>query len=343
MEAAAAADDGNDDDDGSPARCARPLPFAFQWRQGLLHLTYGTHAQAMFAWEARGEAGGSHPGRYEVTPADAARILKASIGAAIGAYEETVLELRKRFPDMARLTALSVLEPEWWFRNLAAASREPSKNLADWTLRNKVSTCATTITTHYGRPRRVQVLEGGRWVEDKTAAGVAPPLLNGDRFSAQQDAFVAHIKAHIHEYKYDPKNKKLKKLSPTAELWADLSAGGKYGAAGAFFPEWIKAASILLCTPITSVDCERRFSKANLVKTAIRNALKAEHLNTCVRIASCGHDVADYDFKLALEAWVGEKDRRRRGAPAPMHFQYSPRRLQTEVVELDAGESDADE
>ena len=63
--------------------------------------------------------------------------------------------------------------------------------------------------------------------------------------------------------------------------------------------EYEKLAYLILCIPFRSVENERRFSAMNLVATKLRNRLKADHLNTCLRIAATPQTVRSFPFQDA--------------------------------------------
>ena len=51
------------------------------------------------------------------------------------------------------------------------------------------------------------------------------------------------------------------------------------------FPQMLKLLTIALTIPVSSVDCERGFSKQNLIKTKIRAKLKTENVSTLMKIS----------------------------------------------------------
>ena len=55
--------------------------------------------------------------------------------------------------------------------------------------------------------------------------------------------------------------------------------------------------------PIGSINCERRFSKLNLVKTKTRNRLHGAHLNTCLTITSSSKSWNTFPYEAAFGKW----------------------------------------
>jgi hypothetical protein len=51
------------------------------------------------------------------------------------------------------------------------------------------------------------------------------------------------------------------------------------------YPNMYKVLSVIVCMPVTSVDCERGFSKMSLIKSDIRNKLNSETLNALMNVS----------------------------------------------------------
>lgn len=65
----------------------------------------------------------------------------------------------------------------------------------------------------------------------------------------------------------------------------------------------------VLLLPVSTVDCERGFSKQNLIKSCTRNRLQQKTLENLMRISIDGpRELIDYD--LVFKSWVGVKQRR---------------------------------
>ena len=75
------------------------------------------------------------------------------------------------------------------------------------------------------------------------------------------------------------------------------------------YPSVAVAAERLLVSPVSTVDCERGFSKMNLIKTDIRNKLNINNLQNILRISM--HDSDEYSFKFeeAFSKWAAKKAR----------------------------------
>lgn len=66
----------------------------------------------------------------------------------------------------------------------------------------------------------------------------------------------------------------------------------------------------LLVLPVSTVDCERGFSRQNLIKTDLRNSLKIESLSNIMMIAIEGPTSESFPFEDAFNKWAGLKTRR---------------------------------
>ncbi|XP_052797650.1 E3 SUMO-protein ligase KIAA1586-like [Mya arenaria] len=76
------------------------------------------------------------------------------------------------------------------------------------------------------------------------------------------------------------------------------------------YPAAAEAAERMLVAPVSTVDCERGFSKQNLVKTCLRNKLSVGRLDKLMRISLDTRRVADFPFDKAFKKWAGVKSRR---------------------------------
>lgn len=63
--------------------------------------------------------------------------------------------------------------------------------------------------------------------------------------------------------------------------------------------------------PVSTVDCERGFSKQNLIKTKIRARLKAENVPTptLMKMSVDTPEIDKFDFHRAFINWCTVKDR----------------------------------
>lgn len=64
--------------------------------------------------------------------------------------------------------------------------------------------------------------------------------------------------------------------------------------------------TLLLCVPVTSVECERAFSLQNRMKTKLRNRLGEERLNR-IMIINTGPSIDSFDFMSAVRHWRSAK------------------------------------
>lgn len=76
------------------------------------------------------------------------------------------------------------------------------------------------------------------------------------------------------------------------------------------YPGMAALAAIALTIPVSSVDCERGFSRQNLIKTKLRNCLKDNTLHRLILLSVEGPPIAEFDFVLAMNKWTNAKNRR---------------------------------
>ena len=74
------------------------------------------------------------------------------------------------------------------------------------------------------------------------------------------------------------------------------------------FPATSEVAKRYLLAPVSTVDCERGFSRQNLVKTDIRNRMSVETLENILRISIDGP--AECNVDSAFKIWAKQKTRR---------------------------------
>uniref|UniRef100_U9U7Y7 C17orf113 probable zinc finger domain-containing protein n=1 Tax=Rhizophagus irregularis (strain DAOM 181602 / DAOM 197198 / MUCL 43194) TaxID=747089 RepID=U9U7Y7_RHIID len=67
---------------------------------------------------------------------------------------------------------------------------------------------------------------------------------------------------------------------------------------------------IIYSIPFSSVDCERGFSKQNLIKTDLRNSLNNETLHYWMMVGLEETDLSEFDFTRALQIWNSAYKRR---------------------------------
>ena len=73
------------------------------------------------------------------------------------------------------------------------------------------------------------------------------------------------------------------------------------------YPAACEAGERLLVAPVSTVDCERGFSKQNLIKTCLRNAMSVTALENLMCISIDGPPRDKFNFSLAFK---NGKDRR---------------------------------
>jgi len=79
---------------------------------------------------------------------------------------------------------------------------------------------------------------------------------------------------------------------------------------GDTYPMLAFLAAVALTVPMSSVDCERGFSRQNLIKTRIRSALHPISLDRLLKMSIEGPPISEFDFDKAFEVWAGQKPRR---------------------------------
>jgi hypothetical protein len=66
-----------------------------------------------------------------------------------------------------------------------------------------------------------------------------------------------------------------------------------------------------LTLPVTTVECERVFSKMNIIKTSLRNSLSQENLDGLMTISLNGMPMKEQDFSTSIERWRTAVSRRK--------------------------------
>jgi hypothetical protein len=62
--------------------------------------------------------------------------------------------------------------------------------------------------------------------------------------------------------------------------------------------------------PLSTVECERNFSKMNLIKTELRNQMDIETLGALMNISINGSDASQFPFHRAFKEWQEQKHRK---------------------------------
>ena len=75
------------------------------------------------------------------------------------------------------------------------------------------------------------------------------------------------------------------------------------------FPNIVHLIEISQILPVSSVECERGFSKQNLIKTKLRCSLNNDTLDQLMRVGLVGCPVKEYDPKPALRQWQSTRSR----------------------------------
>ena len=72
-------------------------------------------------------------------------------------------------------------------------------------------------------------------------------------------------------------------------------------------PNLITLAELALILPIHTADCERGFSKQNLIKSKSRNRIEDAALNGLMMISIEGRPLEEFDFTQSLSIWKQRK------------------------------------
>ena len=75
------------------------------------------------------------------------------------------------------------------------------------------------------------------------------------------------------------------------------------------YPQMMKLLFLALTIPVSSVDCERGFSKKNLIKTKLRASLKTINVSTLMKMSVDTPGKESFDFHRAFVIWCSIKDR----------------------------------
>jgi hypothetical protein len=70
-----------------------------------------------------------------------------------------------------------------------------------------------------------------------------------------------------------------------------------------------KVYAYMRCVPLTSVECERMFSRMNIIKTSLRNQLEEHTLDKLLRVSITDVDIKTFDFRKAFLNWKNAKTR----------------------------------
>ena len=82
----------------------------------------------------------------------------------------------------------------------------------------------------------------------------------------------------------------------------------------------IKLRTLVALIPLDTSECERGFSKMNLIMGPLRTGLSAEHLDWLMRIALLGPDLKDLDPEPIINWWIGAAKRGRQLGKLECHL-----------------------
>ncbi|XP_045215333.2 zinc finger protein 862-like [Mercenaria mercenaria] len=76
------------------------------------------------------------------------------------------------------------------------------------------------------------------------------------------------------------------------------------------FPASAEVAERFLALPVSTADCERGFSKQNLIKTSLRSKICEDNLENLMILSVDGPEISKFDYKRAFNLWGSKKQRR---------------------------------
>ena len=76
------------------------------------------------------------------------------------------------------------------------------------------------------------------------------------------------------------------------------------------YPNVAAATKRLLVAPVSTVDCERGFSRQNHIKTAIRNRINIDNLDNLMMMSIEGPDRKKFNFQKAFQKWASKCERK---------------------------------
>ena len=77
------------------------------------------------------------------------------------------------------------------------------------------------------------------------------------------------------------------------------------------YPNLLTLIMLAITMPVSTADCERGFSKHNLIKTRIRARLKTENVGMLMKMSVDTPELSKwkFDFARAFQIWCSVKDR----------------------------------
>lgn len=72
----------------------------------------------------------------------------------------------------------------------------------------------------------------------------------------------------------------------------------------------MKLWQVVLTNPASTVDCERGFSKQNIIKDIRKLRLGLDTLDALMRISLNGPELSNVDWHAVYEIWIDTKSRR---------------------------------
>lgn len=143
----------------------------------------------------------------------------------------------------------------------------------------------------YGN-NQLEVLIQHFGLEKTSQSAVSPPFIDQDL--VRQEWALAKQLVKREQYQ----------TTSTTALWQILQQQH----AGSF-PNLLKLVSIQFVLPLNTADCERGFSRQNLIKNALRNRTGEKSLNTQMLISLEGPDVDSFNYSKCVAVWKTKKDR----------------------------------
>jgi hypothetical protein len=76
------------------------------------------------------------------------------------------------------------------------------------------------------------------------------------------------------------------------------------------YPHMMKLWQVVLTIPASTVDCERGFSKQNIIKDIRKSRLGLDTLDALMRISLNGPELSNVDWNVVYGLWRDTKSRR---------------------------------
>ena len=124
------------------------------------------------------------------------------------------------------------------------------------------------------------------------------------------------------------------------QVCLDLASAQEY--AGSIFKHVVLLADIYTTFVASSCDCERAFSKQNIIKTKLR--LSTAHLDQLLRVSIEGPAIESFDFEVVYHHWKKSGNRHKyvRQLPVPTISDETSSNSESDASDEDCLDDDYD-